>query len=48
MNTKVKSRRQELKSFVDSGQLRQMAEMHSRMSEEAVNLLVDIVLRYTE
>lgn len=44
---KKKSRRQELSDFVCSGNLRGLLEMSSTgLSKEAIDLLVDITLRY--
>lgn len=43
-----KSRRQELRDFTGSGRLRTILEMHGGLSHEAIDLLVDIALRYCE
>ncbi len=43
-----KSRRKELGDFVAEGRLRSVMEMHGHISHEAIDLLVDIALRYCE
>lgn len=47
MAAKPKSRRQELREFAELGRLRDVAH-DGRLSEDACNLLVDIVLRYCD
>jgi hypothetical protein len=47
MSGKKQSRRQELFEFAEIGRLREVAH-DGRLSEEAVDLLVDIVIRYCE
>lgn len=47
MKTERKSPRQELRSFVGCGRLRQVLE-NAYMSREAVQLAIDVVMRYCE
>lgn len=47
MNAK-KSRRQAAGEFAATGRLRQVLEMDTSLSHDAINLIVDIVLRYCE
>ena len=47
MVNKTKSRRQELREFAESGRLRDLAQS-ARLSREAQDLIVDVVIRYCE
>lgn len=46
MSSPSKSRRQELRRFTTTGELRQALE--GKLSADALDLIVDVVLRYCE